>query len=166
MGGPYNNLNRIGGENNYDAGAFSLEANRSMARALGVVPGNGGYEIVVQCSGEILGDHPNYFRVPITVSAGTWTVSAAPPGPTGPPGGPAGTVSLRAEVAPGTASPTSPTATPSQPGDPGGGGDLPVTGLAIGAVAAAGLLLVTVGAALRAAARRRRAAFVGDEQAG
>ncbi|MFJ6196610.1 Ig-like domain repeat protein [Micromonospora sp. NPDC092111] len=101
MGGPYNNLNRIGGENNYDAGAFSLEANRSMARALGVVPGNGGYEIVVQCSGEILGDHPNYFRVPITVSAGTWTVAGvvtAQPTTTTLAASPAGTAAYGAPV--------------------------------------------------------------------
>ncbi|MEU8259060.1 Ig-like domain-containing protein [Micromonospora sp. NPDC048999] len=77
VGGPYNNLNKIGSDNNYDAGAFSLGTNRSMARALGAVPANGNFEIVIQCSGEILGDHKDYFRAPITVSNGIWKLAGA-----------------------------------------------------------------------------------------
>ncbi|MFU8870448.1 hypothetical protein [Micromonospora sp. SL4-19] len=168
VGGPYNNLNKIGSENNYDAGPFSLDTNRSMAKALGGVPANGNYEIVIQCSGEILGDNPNYFRAPITVRDGTWTVSAASPQPSNPPGGPSGSIGLRAEVAPapGGSSPADPSASPTaRPGNPGNGGTLPRTGLAVAAVVAAGLLLVVAGTVLRAAARRR-AAFIGDDLAG
>ncbi len=160
-GGPYQILNKIGGDNNYDAGPFSLGANRSMAKALGAVPANGNYEIVIQCSGEILGEHPSYFRAPITVNDGTWAVASAS---TQPPGGSSGSMTLRVEVAPapgGSGSPTpstGPTADPDGPDSPGD--DLPVTGLAIGAVVAAGLLLVGAGAVLRATARRRRAELV------
>ncbi|MEU8259063.1 hypothetical protein AB0C02_00340 [Micromonospora sp. NPDC048999] len=162
VGGPYHLLNKVGSDNDYDAGAFSLGTNRSMAKALGAVPANGNFEIVIQCSGELLGDHPNYFRAPITVADGTWSASTQPV----PPGGSSGSMTLRVEVAPapgGSGSPTpstGPTDGSDGPDSPGGG-PLPVTGLAIGAVVAAGLLLVGVGAVLRATARRRRADLVG-----
>ncbi|MFU8870445.1 Ig-like domain-containing protein [Micromonospora sp. SL4-19] len=101
VGGPYNNLNKIGSDNNYDAGPFSLGTNRSMARALGGVPANGNYEIVIQCSGEILGDNPNYFRAPIKVNNGTWTVAGvvvAEPTTTTLAASPAGTAAYGAPV--------------------------------------------------------------------
>lgn len=115
VGGPYNNLNRIGSDNNYDAGPFTLGTNRSMAKALGAVPGNGNYEIVIQCSGEILGDNADYFRAPITVNNGTWTVKGAvvaTPTTTALAASPAGsaaygaTVTLTATVSPSAASGT------------------------------------------------------------
>ncbi|MFF5172687.1 hypothetical protein ACFY3U_08645 [Micromonospora sp. NPDC000089] len=176
VGGPYSNLDRIGSDNNYDAGPFTLGSNRSMAKALGAVPRNGDYEVVVQCSGEILGDNPGYFRVGITVAAGTWTVRAGgpAPGPSGSaPAGTRGSMTLNASVAPSpgaagpSASPPGASAAPSPgPGGSGsGGGSLPRTGVAIVAIVALGALLTAGGVLLRRMGRRH-AAFVGDDLAG
>ncbi len=79
VGGPYSNLNRIGSENNYDAAPFTLTTNRSLATALGSAPADGSYEVVVECSGEVLGDNPDLFKAAITVSNGTWSVASAQP---------------------------------------------------------------------------------------
>ena len=156
IGGPYNNLNRIGSDGNYDQAPFTLATNRSMTAALGTQPANGDYEIVIECSGVILGTHPDKFVTAITVTGGNWAARTGPsPGPV--PSASAsgsGSVSLNASIAP---SPSS--GSPSvSPAPPGGGDDLPTTGFPIALIVLIGLLLLGGGAAAVHVARRRRAA--------
>ena len=77
IGGPYNNLNRIGSDGNYDQAPFTLATNRSMTAALGAPPANGDYEIVIECSGVILGTHPDKFVTVITVNGSNWAVKGS-----------------------------------------------------------------------------------------
>jgi hypothetical protein len=95
------------------------------------------------------------------VDGGTWRVAAAPTTPPTFGGDRAGSVELGVVIGPAptrspTATPTvpTPTATPRTPAP--GGGPLPRTGVALGAILLTGAALVAGGAGLRLIARRRR----------
>ncbi len=185
LGGPYSLLNRIGSANNYAAAPFTLTSNRSMATALAHTPTAGAYEIVVVCTGEILGDNPNLFRIRIVVTGDTWAVgsggSAPGPVPTSPsststsPGSPAKGnstgVTLSVSIGPNPSATSAPTSggtdgpgprdssspTPTQSAGGGsGGGSLPRTGPAIIIAVAIGGLLIGGGLLLLLLTRRRR----------
>jgi hypothetical protein len=160
IGGPYNNLNRIGSAGNYDQAPFTLTTNRSLTAALGTTPAPGDYEIVIECSGVLTGTHPDRFITTITVTGNNWAVRTGP----GPSSSPTPTVSsgtsvsLNASIAPSTGgSPSESPSVSTSPTAPGDGGGLPTTGFPLALVALVGAVLVGGGAATIRAARKRRA---------
>ncbi|MGY0232984.1 hypothetical protein [Longispora urticae] len=140
-GGPYNNLHKVGSAGGYDRAPFTLDANRSLRAAQAGEDGE--YQVVVLCTSESQGDHPDLFVAGITVTGGTWKSTGG-----GAPGGPSQQVN--AEV-------TGPTptvaATPTRAGGP-----LPTTGVSLGTLLPAGLVLLGAGAGAVWMVRRRRAA--------
>ncbi|MFY1673781.1 Ig-like domain repeat protein [Plantactinospora sp. WMMB334] len=75
-GGPYSPLARIGGLADYDQAPFTIEANRSLATALGGAPADGTYEVAISCSGAT-GAAPKDFSTLVTVAGGSWAVKDA-----------------------------------------------------------------------------------------
>lgn len=153
------NLTRVGDDGNYDTVRPTLAPNRSMRAAFGATPvTDGEYSLIIVCTGESAGDHPETFATTIRVSGTTWTaVGGAGPttgptnGPTGGPGGDTTKQTLNMQVGPAatSASPT-PTGTP--------GGALPRTGSAVARTVAVGLGLLVAGVLLVRLVRRRRLA--------
>ncbi|MEV0570135.1 hypothetical protein [Dactylosporangium sp. NPDC050588] len=154
------NLTRVGDDADYDAVPPTLRPNRSMRAAFGTTPiTDGDYTLVIVCTGESAGDHPDVFSTTIRVAGTTWTAGGGGPGPTtgpttGPTGGPGGSgnkQTLNMQVDPAATS-----ASPSPTGTPGGG--LPRTGSAVARTAAIGLGLVAAGVLIVRLVRRRRLA--------
>ncbi|MFF5233142.1 hypothetical protein [Dactylosporangium sp. NPDC000521] len=151
------NLTRVGDDGNYDAVPPTLKPNRSMRAAFGTTPiTDGDYTLVIVCTGESAGDHPDVFSTTIRVTGTAWTASGGGPGPTtgpttGPTGGTGNKQTLNTEVGPAATS-----ASPSPTGTTGGG--LPRTGSAVAQIAAVGLGLVAAGVLIVRLVRRRRLA--------
>ncbi|GIG61219.1 hypothetical protein Lfu02_55910 [Longispora fulva] len=148
VGGPYNNLQKIQSAGHYDAAPVTIGASRSfMVSNENAPPAPGAYEVVVVCTSDTAGDHPDLFVAHITVTGSTWKVDGTQPAAAQPTAAP----QVNADVA----SPT-PTGTP---GPTRAGGPLPTTGTSVGPLLPAGLVLLGAGAgAVWVVRRRRRAA--------
>ncbi|MFK3981607.1 Ig-like domain repeat protein [Micromonospora sp. NPDC050397] len=78
VGGQVANLNKIASVGNYDQAPFTLDANRSIATALGnPAPANGDYLFVVECISGVNGPHADRFETAVTVTGGNWRVKGA-----------------------------------------------------------------------------------------
>ncbi|MEV6522864.1 Ig-like domain repeat protein [Longispora sp. NPDC051575] len=80
VGGPYNNLNKVGSAGGYDTAPFTIGANRSFTTSNGgVAPTSGDYQVVLVCTSETQGDHPDLFVTDITVTGANWAVKSTAP---------------------------------------------------------------------------------------
>lgn len=74
--GPFANLRAALGAGGYDTAPVTIEPNRSFTAALGgTAPGDGEWWVVVECYSDTLGQHPERFVTPITVTGGDWAVA-------------------------------------------------------------------------------------------
>ncbi|GIG61222.1 hypothetical protein Lfu02_55940 [Longispora fulva] len=80
VGGPYNNLQKVQSAGGYDTAPFTIGANRSFTTSNGgTAPAAGDYTVVVVCTSETQGDHPDLFMTDIKVVGTTWSVKTAAP---------------------------------------------------------------------------------------
>ncbi|PZG12619.1 hypothetical protein C1I95_25385 [Micromonospora craterilacus] len=72
--GPFTNLTPSLGGGGYDKAPVTADPNRSFQLALGSVPANGRWWVVVECFSLLEGRHPNRFVTPIEVTGDQWRV--------------------------------------------------------------------------------------------
>ncbi|WP_412539221.1 Ig-like domain-containing protein [Longispora sp. K20-0274] len=80
VGGPYNNLQKVQSAGGYDTAPFTIGANRSFTTSnLNTPPAPGDYQVVMVCTSETAGDHPDMFVTDIKVVGTTWSLKTTAP---------------------------------------------------------------------------------------